>query len=84
MTEPRDPVVDVAAALFMDKLTTPDSEDRTILPDGDTIHVSAYREVTDAGQRRVMGMWGSVKLSDLRARVRNLPPDHAASPGRRD
>lgn len=78
MTEPqaRDPALGAAAALFMDKLTTPDSEDWMILPDGNVAHVTALREVVQAGARRVMAKSGSMKLADLKATVRQLPAGH--------
>jgi hypothetical protein len=73
---PADTALDVAATLFIDKLTTPDSEDWTILPDGNIVHVTAYREITHDGQRRTMAKSGAAKVSDLKRLVRNLRASH--------
>jgi hypothetical protein len=63
-------------AAFMDALTTPDSEDWTLLVDGDTVHVTAYREVVHAGEQGVMVKSGEGTIADIKAIVRDLPTNH--------
>jgi hypothetical protein len=65
-----------AAKTAMDTLTTPDSEDWTVVPDGQIVHVTAMRETRNGGQVQVHLCGGDAQLEAFKARVESLPPGH--------
>jgi hypothetical protein len=61
------------AAMVVDPLTAPDKEDWTIIPDGDRVHMVAYREHDGTA---VMMHGEPVPMCEFRRAVRELPPGH--------
>jgi hypothetical protein len=58
-------------------LTTPDSEDWTVVVDGATVHVAAYRETRNGdGKPVVWTRGGEGRLADFKHLVEHLPKDH--------
>jgi hypothetical protein len=72
-----DPTANMAAAkAVMDTLTTPDSEDWTVVPDGQVVHITAMRETKNGDQVQVHVRGGEAPLEAFKARVESLPPGH--------
>jgi hypothetical protein len=65
-----------AAKAVMDTLTTPDSEDWTVVPDGQIVHITAMRETRNGGQVQVHVRGGEAPLEAFKARVESLPSGH--------
>jgi len=59
-----------------ESLTTPDSEDWLILPERDTLHVSAFREQTINGKIQVNVHRGTTSIEDFKRLVTELPAKH--------
>jgi hypothetical protein len=67
-----DPTIRTIAERFFDPLTTPDSEDWSLIYDRGHVHVSALRQ-NEAG---VWKSYGVGRSADLKAIVRGLKPGH--------
>jgi hypothetical protein len=65
-----------AALAFQESLTTPDSEDWTIVPDREVIHLTAFRETQHGGKPVVWTNYGEAPLADFKKLVEELPAGH--------
>jgi hypothetical protein len=65
-----------AAVAVHESLTTPDSEDWSVIPDRKTVHMIAYRETRGNGQTFVFKKGGAIALSRFKQMVEGLPKDH--------
>jgi hypothetical protein len=67
-----DPAIGSLAKAVLDPLTTPDSEDWTLICDRGRVHVTAFRQ-NKAGVWKLSGI---VRESDLKCVIRGLRPGH--------
>jgi hypothetical protein len=65
-----------AAVAYFESLTTPDSEDWMIIPDGNDVHVSAVREIVHEPEPQAEGRYGLTSLADFKHGVETLPEGH--------
>lgn len=63
-----------AAAAVLNSLTTPDSEDWTVLCNHDTVHLTVAWE--EGEPRRAYFQYGAMPLRDFKATVSAMPAEH--------
>jgi hypothetical protein len=68
-----DPTTAAAAEIVYGKLTRPDSEDWTVIPAGDTVHICAYQETRQGDKCFVHVRRGTSPLVEFKRLVARLP-----------
>ena len=65
-----------AAIAFHESLTTPDSEDWTVIPNHKVVHLTAFRETPHNDKPVVRVNYGEAPLADFKKLVEELPVEH--------